>query len=306
MDPDALKLIRADKGFIIWIDLDCPTEEETKQILEKLCEFHPLAIEDCVMSNQLPKLEDYDDYLFMIMHAVDFSRKDKFSTSELDLFLGKDFLITFHTVPLKFMQAMKERFTKQAAPAVRGPDRLAHFILDAMIDNYTSVVDELTGELEDLEDIILDPKGEESIEDILTLRKELSYLRQIVRPQRDVIGRLARGENKFIRSNLWPYFRDLYDNLTRIDETGRNYTERLMLDFDVYMNRSANEANEGIKVLTALTAITLPPVIVGSWYGMNFKFMPELNSPASYWLALVATGLGVLGMWMWLKSKKWF
>lgn len=306
MDTDALKLIRGDKGFIIWIDLDCPTEEETKRILENTCNFHPLAIEDCIQSNQLPKLDEYEDYLFMTMHSVDFTKESKFTISELDMFLGKDFLVTFHTVPVKSIQILKERLLKQSNLQVRGPDRLAHHVLDMMIDNYTSVLSGLSGQIEDLEDALLGPKKMDSLEDVLNMRKDLSSLRQIVQPQREVISRLARGENKFIRNTLWPYYRDLCDNLTRVDEIARSYTDRLVMDIDVYFNRAAYETNEGIKILTALTAITLPPALIGGWYGMNFQHMPELSHPSGYWVITSVTIISMIGMWLWLKTKKWF
>jgi magnesium transporter len=306
LDLDALRLVRADKGLIIWVDLDRPTQEETKAILETLFGFHPLAVEDCVQPSSLPKVEDYEEYLFLVMHAVDFTRTDKFTTTELNLFLGKEFLVTYHDSELRSVETVKERFAKNVAGTARGADRIAHIVLDTMIYNYKPVVDELTEELEELEDLILGQEKSDCIPQILEMRRELTGLRQIIRPQREVVNRLARGESKLIRPTLLPYFRDLHDNLTRIDETAVNYTERLMLDFDVYINRTANEANEGIKVLTALTAITLPPVIVGSWYGMNFENMPELGKPYAYPVVFVVTLAGMVGMWFWLKSKKWF
>jgi len=120
---EALRLVRADKGLVLWIDLDNPTDEEIKAILEGVFEFHPLTIEDCVTPSSLPKIEDYEDYLFLVMHAVDFSRTDKFASTELDLFIGKDYLVTFHREPLKSVQGAIDRITKGAGFLARGPDR---------------------------------------------------------------------------------------------------------------------------------------------------------------------------------------
>src|SRR3954468_18665405 len=112
LEREALRLVRADKGLLLWVDLDHPTEDETKFVLESVFQFHPLAIEDCVAPNSLPKVEDYEDYLFIVTHGVDFTRTEKFNTAELDLFLGKDYVVTFHTVPLRAVTTLVERFTK--------------------------------------------------------------------------------------------------------------------------------------------------------------------------------------------------
>lgn len=307
LDLDALRLVRSDKGLIIWIDLDNPTEAETKEVLEGLFHFHPLSIEDCVAVSQLPKLEDYEDYLFMVMHAVDFNRQEKFITTELNLFLGRDFLVTYHELPLRSLKTAVERSVNKIGTIARGPDRLAHTIIDLMVDNYNPVLDELHQELEDLEDLLLGKaQREDMVPMILDCRKDIGLLRRIVRPQREIIGRLARGEYKLVRPNLLPYFRDIHDNLVRIDEAALSASEQLLTSFDLYLNHTAQQSNEGIKVLTALTALTLPPVVIGSWFGMNFTHMPELDWKLSYPLVVVLNLAGIIGMWIWLKRKKWF
>ena len=303
LELEALRLVHGDKGLILWVDLEAPTAEEIKLILEGVFNFHPLAIEDCVTPSSLPKIEDYDDYLFMVTHAVDFTRTDKFATTELDLFLGKEFLVTFHRTSLRSVATALERVSKSTA---RGPDRLAHTLLDHLVDNYQPVMDELQAELEELEESVLarDSSHEKLVTELLAVRADFSRLRTIVRPQRDVIDRLARGDSKFIRPILLPYFRDLRDNLARLDDTAISYHERLMMAFDIYLNKAAFEANEGIKFLTAITAVTIPIMVIGTWFGMNFESMPELKN--GYPLALGATAVTTLLMVIYLKRKRWF
>lgn len=303
LELEALRLVHGDKGLILWVDLEAPTDEEIKLILEGVFNFHPLAIEDCVTPSSLPKIEDYDDYLFMVTHAVDFTRTDKFATTELDLFLGKEFLVTFHRTPLRSVATALERVSKSTA---RGPDRLAHTLLDHLVDNYQPVMDELQAELEELEESVLarDSSHEKLVTELLAVRADFSRLRTIVRPQRDVIDRLARGDSKFIRPILLPYFRDLRDNLARLNDTAISYHERLMMAFDIYLNKAAFEANEGIKFLTAITAVTIPIMVIGTWFGMNFESMPELKN--GYPLALGATAVTTLLMVIYLKRKRWF
>src|SRR5262249_34114804 len=196
LELEALRLVRADKGLLLWVDLDNPTPEETKAILEGVFQFHPLAIEDCVAPNSLPKVEDYEDYLFIVTHAVDFSRTEKFNTTELDLFLGKDYLVTFHTAPLRSVTTLIDRTTKVANVGPKGPDRIAHSLIDLLVDNYAPVLEELRAELEELEEHVLarTTVHQNLVNELLHVRSDFSRLRTIVRPQRDVIERLARGE----------------------------------------------------------------------------------------------------------------
>ena len=307
LELEALRLVGADKGLILWVDLDNPTDEETKAVLENVFQFHPLAIEDCLTPSSLPKIEDYETYLFIVTHAVDFSRTDKFASTELDFFLGKEYLVTFHQTPLKSVQAIIDRVVKSTGVVARGPDRLAHSLLDQLVDNYQPVIAELGAELEEIEEIVLaKTSGEKLVTEILHARTDFSRLRSIVRPQRDLIDRIARGDTKLIRPVMLPYFRDLRDNLARLEETASSYHERLLMAFDIYLNKAAFEANEGIKFLTALTAVTIPAVVVGTWYGMNFEHMRELDSPHGYLYAVGLTMAGTLAMFLYLKKKKWF
>ena len=308
LEIEALRLVRADKGLLIWVDLDNATPDEIKTILEGVFQFHPLAIEDCVQPNSLPKVEDYEDYLFIVTHAVDFTRTDKFNTTELDLFLGRDYLVTFHTAPLRSVSTLIDRYAKSVGVGPRGPDRIAHTLVDLLVDNYSPVIDELRAELEELEEHVLARESVHNtlVNELLHVRGDFTRLRTIVRPQRDVIDRLARGDSKLIRPKLLPYFRDLRDNLARLEDTAASYHERLMMAFDIYLNKAAFEANEGIKFLTALTAVTLPAVLVGGWYGMNFEHMPELKSPHGYLYACALTVVSTILMVIYLKKKKWF
>jgi magnesium transporter len=306
LELEALRLVRADKGLLLWVDLDRPTPEEIKTILEGVFQFHPLAIEDCVQPNSLPKVEDYEDYLFIVTHAIDFTRTEKFNTTELDLFLGRDYLVTFHTAPLRSVTTMIERTTKNVGVGPRGPDRIAHTIIDLLVDNYAPVVDELRAELEELEEHVLAQESVHKtlVSEMLHVRGDFTRLRTIVRPQRDTIERLARGDSKMIRPKLLPYFRDLRDNLARLEDTAAGYHERLLMAFDIYLNKATFGANEGIKFLTAITAVTIPVMVIGTWYGMNFKTMPELEN--GYYWAVGAMLTTTIAMVIYLKRKRWF
>lgn len=304
LELEALRLVLGDKGLVLWVNLSEPTPEETKAILEGVFQFHPLAIEDCVAPSSLPKSEDYESYLFLVMHAVDFNRADKFTTTELNLFLGREFLVTFHPAPLKSVAAVLDRCAKATGLVARGPDRLAHLVLDALVDNYKPVTDQFRHDLDEIEDDVLEGKATDLTTRLLAVRGELNTLRSAIRPQREVAARLAQGENKIIRPVMLPYFRDLRDNLTRIEETATSQADQLLISFDLHLSRSDFEANKSIKALTALTAVSLPATLVSTWYGMNFQHMPELQGPWSYLIVCVFTLVLTYLTYRWCKHRR--
>jgi magnesium transporter len=307
LDSDALRLLRADKGLLIWVNLAAPTSEETKAILEDTFSFHPLAIEDCLSVSRYPKIEDYEDYLFLVMHAVAFNKEDQFRTTELDFFIGKSFLVTHHSEPLPIVASVIERIQKNPAAITRGIDRLAHFLLDTMVDAYQPVLNDLTSEVRSLEDQVFTSRTSQEeaiIREFRGRKRELSDLQQILRPQRDVVNRMARGEFKVIRPVLLPYFRDLLSNYNRIDSTAATLSDQLYLTLDVFLNKASYETNEIIKILTLLTAITTPTVLIGTWYGMNFK-MPEYQQDYAYPIAIAVNVTFTVGLILWLKRKNW-
>ncbi len=305
LETEALRLVRGDKGLTLWVDLDNPTDEEIRTVLTDIFQFHPLAIEDCVTPSPLPKIDDYEDYLFLVMHAVDFTRTDKFNTTELDLFLGKDYLVTFHRTPLKSVPLVMDRCVKATGVIARGPDRIAHMVLDAMVENFKPVTDELRAELEEIEETVLSRDSKHLIPELLHVRTDIAHLRQIIRPQRDLVSRLAHGESKIIRAIMLPYFRDLRDDLIRIDEMTAGFADQLLISFDLYLSKSDYEANQGIKTLTALTVLTLPATLISTWYGMNFEHMPELKSPLGYPVIIVLTLVLTALTWLWCKRQRW-
>ena len=303
---ETLATLRADPGVLMWVDLAAPTPEEIKLVLEATFNFHPLAIEDCVSDSPFPKLEPYDDYLYLVMHAVDYGAKETFQTTELDLFLGKNFLVTFHRDPLRPVEASIERFIKNPGLVVRGPDRFAHTILDFMVEAYKPALTNLREQIEYLEEGVLGSiSPDELFPRVVALRKQLSQLRQIVRPQREIALELAHGKYRLIRSVIVPYLRDLAEELARIETQAGAWAEQLILSFRVYLNKSSHEANEGIRVLTGITALSFPTLLIGGWFGMNFTRMHELESRYGYALAFAIASAATYATWLFMRRRKW-
>jgi magnesium transporter len=297
------------------VDLESPTPEETKYVLEDVFHFHPLSIEDCVTASPSPKVDEYSPkeedhfapYLFIVIHAVDYSRKDGvFATSELNFFLGRNFLVTHHVGPLRSVSQTEECAVKATTGIARAPDRVAHTLLDSIVDNYKPALDELSLEIGELEQQALQHPTTETLNKILQVKKEVLHLRQIIGPQREVLARFARGEFKLIRAHLVPYYRDVYDALFHISELAQGYADTLTGILQVYLNMSSNRTGEVVKLLTMITVITTPLMMVGTWYGMNFKHMPELDWQYGYSAALTLTLLSTLATYWYFRKKKWF
>jgi magnesium transporter len=306
----------ADTNLFLWVDLENPTPEETKQVLEDVFHFHPLSVEDCVMVSPSPKVEEYSPkegdqfapYLFMVIHAVDYSRQDGvFATTELNFFLGKSFLVTYHEAPMRSVQMASERCLRSNVHIARAPDRVAHTLLDLIVENYKPALEELSLEIAELEQRALREPGRETLNKIIQVKKEVLHLRQIIGPQREVLAHFARGEFKMIRAHLVPYYRDVYDGLFHISELAQTYTDSLTGLLQVYLNMASNQTSEVVKVLTMITAITTPVMIVGTWYGMNFtELMPELRWKHGYHWALGLTLAATMVMYGWFRRKRWF
>jgi magnesium transporter len=305
----------SDTNLFLWIDLENPTPEDAKFILEGLFHFHPLSIEDCINESQSPKVEEYspkeDDkfaqYLFMVIHGVDYSRKDgAFATSELNFFLGKNFLVTCHTVPLRAITQVEDMCVKGTLGVARAPDRVAHRLLDALVDNYKPALEELSIEIGELEAAALAHPSKETLNRILSVKKEVFHLRRIIGPQSEVLARFARGEFKLIRPHLVPYYRNVYDALYHISQMAQGYADSLTGILQIYLNMSSNQTGEVVKFLTIITAITTPLMMIGTWYGMNFKDMPELHWAHGYMIAGIVMIVSTVATWLYFRRKKWF
>lgn len=314
IDTFLMPTLLADTNLFLWVDLEKANDRESKLVLENIFHFHPLSIEDCIRANSSPKVEEFypkeedmfSPYLFLVIHAVDYSRANGvFATSELNFFLGKNFLVTYHDVALKSVQSVEE-LALRATQIARAPDRVAHMLLDGIVENYKPALDELALEIADLEQTVLQRPGNETLDKLVRVKKEVGHLGQIMAPQREVLGRFARGEFKLIRPHVLPYYRNVYDGLFRISELAHGYADSITGILQIYLNMSSNHTAEVVKLLTLITIITTPLTVVGGWYGMNFPGMPELHWRYGYEIIGVLTIIATIGTYWYFRKKKWF
>ena len=307
---DLLRVVLYDDDVQIWVDMEKATPEENKAVLETVFDFHPLAIEDCVGISERPKIDDYDNYVFMVIHAVDYiNSRHVFQTTELNALIGRNFLVTFHDEPLRSVSIMSERIQKKGHALPRSPDLLAYHVLDLLFDNYQPALDELSAELAALEHRVLLGETRAVLAEAVNLQSEVQRLRQIMAPQRDVIARMVHGEfPKSIRSTVTPYLRDLLDNLSRISDLADTYREALTSILQVHLTLRQMEVNRVIKILTVLATLSMPILIVTSFYGMNIQHMPSTTWPSWPWAYLYMLGLNgllIVILYWFMKRHKW-
>jgi len=289
-----------------WIDLEDPTVRETT-ILEDPFHFHPLAIEDCLSEVHHPKVDDYQEYLFAILHGIRFDAPtDQFITRELDIFLGRNYLITHHRGPMRSISSAREQCGKNLQAAMpRGVDFLIHQILDQMFEHYFPNLDAIEDKIQLVQVEVFESPTRETLERIFTLKRDVMQLRRICTPQREIVHRLSRAEFRVVSPKAGVYFRDIYDNLYRIVDASFAYQDMTQGTLDAYLTAVSNRLNETMKRLTVIGAIFAALTVLTGVYGMNFEHMPELQWRYGYLMVWVLMAVVTGGLLVFFKKKGW-
>jgi len=301
----------ADETNVVWLDFLAEKPDElsrAKNILLNIFKFHPLTVEDCFETRNQPKVEGFPDYLYLIIHGVkpEETTSANFQTKELDCFLGKNFVVTFHVERFRSIKTVKQQIHTSTFACQRGAAYLLHQILDQLVDLYMPIVDEFDQSINDLEERVFHLKqGNNAIlEEIMDLRRSVSRLKRISSRQLDVLYRTSHGEFPQIPVNVLPFYRDVHDHLLRISDLSENYRELSSSLFDIHFNITANKTNDIVKFLTIFSAIWLPLSFIAGVYGMNFENMPELKTTHGYYLTLgiMLVVASVLLFYFWRKG----
>jgi len=305
-DPGVLPDLLKNKHSVLWIDLEDPTPSEV-EILSKVFGFHPLAIEDCFSNAHLPKVDDFGDYLFLILHGIKPDVKPRFfTTAQLNFFMSKNYLVTFHRQPSRSIEYAKNRCVKDAIPLSRGLDLLLHQILDRMVDNYFPILDDFDRLIDRIEDEVFKRSTQETLSKILSLKRDLMQLRRIAGPQREIFNRLSRDEFAVITERAHIYFRDVYDHIVRIWDLTESYRDLMNGVLEAYLSVVSNRLNAIMKILTIFTAILMPLTVITGIYGMNFQYIPELTWRYGYFTVLGVMAVISIGLLYFFKRKEWF
>jgi magnesium transporter len=291
---------------VIWINVGGVHKVEMVETLGKQFSLHPLLLEDVTNTDQRPKLDDYEAYIFLVMKMLSLTDRKDIAVEQVSFVLGKNYVISFQENGTDVFQPVRERLRGgKGRLRQSGADYLLYALVDAIVDQYFAVL-ELSGEqIEAVQQAVVDDPKPETLNEIHALKRQLLFVRRAVWPLRDVMTNLSRSDCPFLQHPTKVFFRDVYDHVVQIVDTIEILREMVSASLDIYLSSVSYRLNAIMRVLTVITTIFMPLSFIASIYGMNFEYMPELRSPWGYPLVLgVMAAVGV-GMLVLFRNKRW-
>lgn len=290
-----------------WVNVDGLHDTALLQAFADRLGLHPLVVEDIVSTHQRPKLEDYQDYLFVVLRMLSYDEaENEIASEQLGLIVGANYVASFQEIPGDMFDAVRERLrTGKGRLRSMGPDYLAYALIDAVVDSYFVILERLGEKIEDLEEELLERPTPALLQQTHELKREMILLRRSVWPLREVVSSLERGEAKLFEQRTRVFLRDLYDHTIQVIDAVETYRDILTGLQDLYLSSVSNKMNEVMKVLTMIATLFIPVSFLAGVFGMNFEHMPELGWRWSYpifWAVIVAV---IVGMLVWFRRKKW-
>jgi magnesium transporter len=288
----------------VWIDIAAPGEDE-ERFLRDEPQFHPLAVEDCVRGRQRPKLDRYPGYYFLVFYAAAINEeRERMALHEVHVFIGRRYVVTVHDHDVSSFQEVMIRW--RANPeSFRTVGALAHAIVDTIVDGYFPVLDHFAERVDEVEERIFDANTSSDISEVLAMRRELTTLRRVLGPERELLGTLVRRDLPFLSPELALYYQDVYDHAIRVVEETENLRDLLGVAIEAQMSISSNRLNETMRLMAAWSIILMGMALIAGIYGMNFVHMPELH-----WMFGYEWSLGLMlfigfGIFLYFRRKGW-
>lgn len=293
----------------IWINIDGVHDVEIMEKIQNHFNIHPLAMEDILHTTQRPKVDEYDENLFIVIRMFFYDQENReLKNEQVSLILAENYLLTFLEDPGDVFEPVRERIRKSGTKIRKNKtDFLAYSILDVIVDSYFHILEQLGEEIEELEDRLVVNPEKEDLQLVHRMRRNMILLRKSLWPLREVISLLQRNDHSVIKSSTHIYLRDVYDHIVQIIDTIESYRDMIIGMLDVYLSSTSNKLNEVMKVLTVISTLFIPLTFLAGVYGMNFHHFPELGYDWMYpWGFWIMTLFVVAGMIVFFKRKKWF
>lgn len=304
---DGVEKLVGVEGTNLWLDTTEHTPELARLLEGPAFGLHPLVLEDIFCDNQVPKVEDYGTYLYVVLHGPrrDAEQPENLGTIEVDVVLGKNWVFTHHSGELRSVDDMTVELKRNPRALMRGPAFLAHGIIDKLTDYFIPVLDRFQDEIDELETSTVHKPGHDVLPHIFLLKRSLQKLRRIAVYQREILQRLSRGEFECLPESSLVFYRDVYDHYVRISDLADSYRELVSAGLDIYLSVTANRTNEIMKVLAVISTVMLPLTFIAGVYGMNFERMPELKWIYGYPFALGLMAVVAVGFLLWFRRRGW-
>ena len=302
---DKIRAEATDEGDFVWVGLYKPSEGELNDVAESFG-LHPLAVEDALKAHQRPKLERYDDSLFLTLKTLWYvDSEDAVETGEINLFVGRDFVVTVRHGRGSELHSARARLEADSAVLTHGPSAVVYGVCDTVVDGYTDVVAELETDVDEIEASVFSPARTDDSTRIYVLKREISEVRRAVLPLREPMRKFADGQVPGVEREAGPFFRDVLDHLTQAAEVVDSLDSLLSTAFDAHLARITVQQNDDMRKISAGVALVVVPTLIAGVYGMNFKHMPELRWELGYPFALVLMIGASVALWALFKKSGW-
>ena len=304
------RLIRDRRG-VLWVDFIGETPEVAEPILRSFG-FHPLAIDDALQETHTPKVDDWGDHLYIVLNVLNYKQENgtfESEIDELDVFLGKNYIITHHDQLLPAVEDVWSACQRDNRRIQDGPDHLLYRIVDSLVMSYMPLIDQVDAQVDQIEDQVFDRPRKDTLENIFALKRLLLTMRRILLPQREVLNKLSREDYRVIDPKDRVFFRDIYDHLVRLHDLNENLRDLVSGVLDSYLSVTNNRMNEVMKTLTIITTLFMPITFVTGFFGMNF-FEPVAHflhwtSEQTFDIMLGIMVSLPLVMYLWMRRRTW-
>lgn len=294
-----------DPNGMLWVDVGGESEAKIEPLMREIFEFHPLAIDDALRESHVPKIDNWGAYLYAVVHSVVFDADSlALLTTEVDLFIGRNYLVTTHHGPVDAIDRLWNICQRDSKIGERGTDFLLYNLLDMVASDYLPAMDALDEALDRLEDEVFSHPTTQILNTLFQVKRAVLHLRRVIGPQREVLNRLARDPYEVIDAEDRVYYRDVYDHFVRLVDINETLRDLVGGTLDTYLSVTSNRTNDIMKVLTIFTALFMPLTFITGFFGMNFEFLPFRHGPV-FWLSLGGMLLLPLVMLLWFRRIHW-
>jgi len=311
LKPEQIPSALADEKGLLWVDFVGEDPEVCEKIFLEIFNFHPLAIDDALRESHVPKVDNWDHYLYIVLHDIGFLKGEPdIETYELDVFLGSNFIVTHHDMPIRSLDHIWDTCERDERNFKRGADHILYRIADELTADFMKVIDDLDEEIEWVEDQVFSKPRPVMVQRIFALKRVTLHLRRVMSPLREVLNKLARDDYNVIDARDQVYFRDVYDHLVRLHDISESLRDLVGGALDTYLSVINNRMNEVMKTLTLITTLFMPISFLVGFFGMNF-FQPISNlliswtDTLTFSLTFAIIILTPATMYLWLRRRGW-
>lgn len=296
---------------LLWVDFQGEPPETSEPVLLEKFKFHPLAVEDAVHQTHIPKVDDWEQYLYIALIAMDYDRDSgALETIELDAFLGLNYLVTHHDLPIHALERAWEACQKDERHRKSGADHFLYLLTEELTVDFMGTVEEVDEEIDTLEDVVFGNPDSETVQKVFSLKRSTIHLRRSLSPMREVLNKLARDDYNVIDSKDRIYFRDVYDHFVRLHDIAESLRDLVGGVLDTYLSVVNNRMNEVMKTLTTITTLFMPISFIASFFGMNFfqpmsKTLQVWTTNPAYLITMLIFLATPVGMYFWMRRRGW-